>query len=205
MRTTFLVSAVLLSLATLRPPLAAAEAPAPSTAAATPEAAWVGAREAYRRGDFSAYIASIAPAEHDECLCEITFLVGMAVDGGMLASPGDVRELNEILRRHGAAELGPGGPARDKDAPGLTGRKAIHAIKDKVGLYAEAMTWLRSRRIVGRVPAWLSASLSDLKVDGARATASLGQFGAVAFDQAGQAWLIHPPAVCLRDLFRDEP
>jgi hypothetical protein len=128
----------------------------------------------------------------------------MASEAGMLSSAADLSELNVILRRHGAAELGPGSAGRAKDAPGLNGRKAIHAIQDKVGLYAEAMTWLRARRIAGRTPAWLSASIVVVKADGKSATASLGGFGTVTFERAGESWLIHPPAACLGDLFRDE-
>jgi hypothetical protein len=205
MVTNKLVSAIPLVLAASLSRAAVAEAPAVLSAAiATPEASWVSAWEAYRRGDFRGYIGSIAPAEHDECLCEITFLVGMASEAGMLSSAADLGELKAILRRHGAAELGPGSAGRAKDAPGLNGRKAIHAIPDKVGLYAEAMSWLRARDIAGRPPAWLSASLADLKVDGNGATASLGMFGTATFERAGEAWLLHLPAVCLKDLFRDE-
>lgn len=98
--------------------------------AATPEAVWEKAKDAYRRGDFWTYIESVSPEGHDECICHISFYIGMAGDAGMLATR-EVTEMNEILRRNGMAELRlESSDAASNEKPGLFGRKAIHRIKD---------------------------------------------------------------------------
>jgi hypothetical protein len=187
-------------------------AAAPSTTgtppgAATPEAVWEKAKDAYRRGGFRAYIESVSPESHGECICDVTYLVGMALGAGMLGSNQETKEMNEILRRYGVAEIRPGVPpdADGQEKPGLRGRKAIHLIQDKVGLYAEMMTYPRRHKVGPGLRADLSVHLGDVRVDGAKATASRGPpFGAITFDKIGNSWFLHPDPECLDDIFRTE-
>jgi hypothetical protein len=186
---------------------AAAAPPSRAAGAATPEGAWEQARTAYERGDFHAYIESVSPQARDEEICHITFLMSMAWGNGESGRvPLKEQQANEILRRYGMTELPPTPDgANSKPKPGLFGRQAIHLIEDKVGFYGEMMTYLSSNRIGPRVPAWLSEKLTDVNVEGTKATANrMSKFGAIGFDKLDNAWFIHPPAVCLDDLFRDK-
>jgi hypothetical protein len=186
----------------------ATAAPPPRQAgAATPQVAWEQARIAYGQGDFRTFIESVSPDARDEQICQIAFLMAMAWgdDESGRVSP-EEKGANEIMRRYGLTELPPKPAAADsKQQPGLSGPRAIHRIEDKVGFYSEMMTYLSRNAIGPTVPAWLSAELTDVKITGAKATANGGsQFGEISFDKQANAWLIHPPPVCLKDLPRDE-
>jgi hypothetical protein len=186
---------------------AAAAPPSRAAGAATPEAAWEQARTAYERGDFHAYIESVSPEARDEEICYITYLMSMVWgDGESGRVPPNVQRANEILRRYGMTELPPAPDgANGNPKPGLFGRQAINLIEDKVGFYSEMMTYLSNNRIGPRVPAWLSAKLTEVEIEGTRATANrMSEFGAIGFDKLDNAWFIHPSAVCLDDLFRDK-
>jgi hypothetical protein len=203
-----LVGALLIAL-----PARGAEPEARATGAegaATPLAAWQGARTAYGRRDFGAYFDAIAPDAHDECLCDVTYLLAEAFGNGVLGTPEHYKELhykelNEILRRHKVAEVWPDRePPADGDAPGLFGKRSIHAIPDKAGVFVEVMRWLASHGIGPRVPAWLAADLSDVTTTGitATATASGGIMKTIHFEKVGETWKIKLPPLCLNDLFR---
>jgi hypothetical protein len=187
---------------------ALAAPPSRTAGAATPEAAWEQARAAYGRGDFRAYIESVSPDARDEEICGITFLMSMAWgDDESGRVPPKEKGANNIMRRYGLTELPPNPDgAHSKPKPGLFGRQEIHLIEDKVGFYSEMMTYLSRSGIGPRVPAWLSAKLTEVRIEGTRATASgMSEFGEIGFDKLDNAWFIRPPVVCLDDLFRDEP
>src|SRR5678810_811834 len=94
---------MLIPLLALLASVAAAEAKTSDAGpgAATPHAAWERARDAYRRGDFRTYIRTIAPEDHDECLCQMSKLLSAAIGAEALEAEEGLDELNEILERHG--------------------------------------------------------------------------------------------------------
>lgn len=174
----------------------------PPAGGATPQAVWKAARAAYGGGDFRAFIRLVSPEAQDECLCrDLQFLIGFGVagpDGRGPLGPSQVQEMDAIARRYGLPGVEPGS---DPGKPALWGRSAIHRIADKIGLYGGLTSYLRARHIGPAVPAYLRAELTDLKIDGAGATAGLGgPFGSMSFDRVGDGWFIHLPAHCL-----DEP
>jgi hypothetical protein len=141
--------------------------------AATPEAVWEKARAAYREGDFRTFIGMMAPAAHDECLCDVSYLLGMAFQAERLTSDQDMKELNVILRKYGMEELRLGvPPGKDKnEKPSLRGRTGIHLIQDKAGVYSDVMTFLRKHKVGPALSADMSVGITEVKIDGTRATA----------------------------------
>jgi hypothetical protein len=130
----------------------------------------------------------------------------MAFDAGMLISPLELNEMNAIMRRYGLADLPPKPTeAEGAQKPGLFKRQSIHLIVDKAGFYSEMMAYLRRHAVGPIVPADLAAALIDVRIDGAKATASREPpYGEIRFDKLGPSWFLHPPPACLNDLFRDE-
>ncbi|HEU4383098.1 MAG TPA: cupin domain-containing protein [Anaeromyxobacteraceae bacterium] len=170
----------------------------PPVGGVTPPAVWEAARAAYGAGEFRVFIRLVSPEAHDECLCEVAFLLAFAAgDGGGPIGPAEVKEIDGIARRFGLSGLEAG---RDPGKPGLGGKASIHRIADKVGLYAEMMGYLRAHRMGPVVPAYLRAELVDLKIDGQSAVARLGELGNMGFDLLGEGWFIHPAPRCLDDL-----
>lgn len=189
-------------------PAPAGPGAAPAGGAESPAAAWERAREAFRRGAFREYAEAISPAARDECLCFLVWVVSMEPRGGRLTSGGGLVEMNAILRRYGAAEIGqePVDPSADR-RPGFFSRRAIGRIEDKVGLFADMMGFFSGRGLAwghGALPAWMRGDLDEVRPRGETATATVRGRGEVGFDRIGGRWFLRPRNVCLDDLFRGE-
>ena len=190
-------------------PAGAAPAPWKGWGAPSAQSAWHTAREANRRGDYRSYINVISPEAHEECICQLASILSGAI-GYELLEPeeGDLDALNKILARYGVLNAeAPAFRADSLKAPGLWGRAAISRIPDKAGLYHSVMRYLRKRKIGPKLPSLLTLELSDVVVEGPKATARLSgnprlrpEAKQVSFDRRGDAWYVHLPPICLNDL-----
>jgi hypothetical protein len=179
----------------------------PTKRPASAQDAWQQARESYRRGDYRTYINTVSPDVRDECICQLSSIVSGAIGYELVEHEEGLKQMNRILRRYGVLEIGsPAHLAESLQAAGLWGRAAIARIRDKEGLYNDMMRYLRKQKVGPRLPSILTLELSDVVVDGEKATGRLSgrprlrpEAQQVAFERRGDAWFVRLPPICLND------
>ena len=204
MRRTIGIASTVLLIACWNSPAPASKIP---EGADSPEAAWSKAIKAYREGDYRAYMGTILPESHDECLCQLSAILSAAIGSEMLDAEDGLDELNEILNRYGVVDAeAPAHRADSLNAPGLWGRSALGRIRDKVGFYDKVMRYLRQEKVGPRLPSLFMLTLSDVVVNGGRATGRLSgnprlrpEAKQATFERRGERWFVRLPPLCLND------
>jgi hypothetical protein len=157
---------------------------APPVPADTPQGAWENLRATYARCEYSTFMLAMTARSHDELLGALPFFLGVGMDphgGGPILGPTEIKEFENLLRRHGLSLKGLGDP------------KALSRVKDKAVLYGGAQRFFRRHGIGPTVLAYLEPPLEDLQIQGSRATAKIGDFGTVSFEKSGGVWLVDYP------------
>jgi hypothetical protein len=176
--------------------------------AGSPRAAWDQAKDAYRRGDFRTYINTVAPETRDECLCQMSWILSLAIGAEAIDADDGLDDLNEILSKFGVLNAEASAHrAEHLKAPGLWGRDAIGRIQDKVGLYHAVMRYVRKEKVGPVLPSLFMLEPGEVTEGGSRATAPLTgnprlrtEAKQIAFERRHGRWFVRMPPICLNDM-----
>jgi hypothetical protein len=179
----------------------------------TPEAAFAAATQAAEREDWRGFCGCLTPRSRDALACTMIHAVShianarsfAAASGIGAGQPGDakIQPVLDVLQQHGlddetikrmASEL----PFLPTASDTAKIDQALAPIRDRNGFVGDMMTALRQlENRPGATPFATQAELTDIKIDGDRATAMVvstdsgsGRRQSISFQRSGGGWRI---------------
>lgn len=153
----------------------------------SPEAVFEAAKKSIESKDWKGFYGCVDPEKAHEMLVGAVFMASFSV----MQDKDGQKQVEEIGKRHGCdLSSGPGAPKGDP-------KELLKGAKDPAGFFSDLMTFADAKSKPGeKSHLAISGQLSDVKIEGDRATGSMtqkdGKKDTMNFTRRGGSWYLSP-------------